>query len=266
MKKLILSADDFGRSHERNLAIDYCFRKGFISSAALLVNSRFTSDALDMALDGGYIDRLHCHINFHPGEVSGFSKPLTQDYKDCSMLSKNGDFKVLYKVSPFKCSKKILSIVENEMTTQYTLFDRLTNSQGCLTHIDFHLYCNLLWPVAGALKTFSKKHNIKTMRFIGGRRNSPSSYMSKIKQKILLYISEYEKVRAIPSYQADQFINIKGNLDAEVIEIYVHPDCINEMVVDNTKSALGANMITMDETFQRVSDINSNIISWKMIE
>lgn len=53
MKKIILSADDFGRSHERNLAIDTAFKNGFIKSAALLVNSEFSEEAAKMAHEGG---------------------------------------------------------------------------------------------------------------------------------------------------------------------------------------------------------------------
>ena len=75
----------------------------------------------------------------------------------------------------------------------------------------------------------------------------------------------YEKVKTFPSYQADQFINMDGILDAEIIEIYVHPDCINGKIIDNTKPNMGGSMITMDETFQKVSNINNNILSWNMI-
>lgn len=53
MKTIILSADDFGRSHERNMAIDYAFKNGLIKSAALLVNSDFLDEAVKMAHEGG---------------------------------------------------------------------------------------------------------------------------------------------------------------------------------------------------------------------
>ena len=52
MKKIILSADDFGRSHERNLAIDYAMKHGLIKSAALIMGSEFTDEAINFAAGG----------------------------------------------------------------------------------------------------------------------------------------------------------------------------------------------------------------------
>ena len=54
MKKVIISADDFGRSHERNLAIDYAMRHSLIRSAALIVGSQFTDEAISLAIRGVY--------------------------------------------------------------------------------------------------------------------------------------------------------------------------------------------------------------------
>ena len=48
MKKVILTADDLGRSHERNEAIDYLFKKGLIKSAGLLVTGKYLQDAVNL--------------------------------------------------------------------------------------------------------------------------------------------------------------------------------------------------------------------------
>ena len=37
MKTIVINADDFGRSIERNNAIDYAFKCGLLGSAALIV-------------------------------------------------------------------------------------------------------------------------------------------------------------------------------------------------------------------------------------
>jgi predicted glycoside hydrolase/deacetylase ChbG (UPF0249 family) len=267
MSKIIISADDFGRSLSRNRAIDYCFRHGLITSAALLVNSKYTTDAIDMAIDGGYLDRLHCHFNFSPGEVSGFSKPLSVQYKDCSLLSENGDFISLHHFSPLKCSNKLFRIVENEMECQYSLFKELTKSKGCFSHIDFHLYSNLLWPVAGALKLFSEEHGISSVRYIGGRRLHSNSLLSTLKKSIILYISKAKQVKSFPSYQADQFIQSQTNneiLETDFIEVYVHPDSANGLIVDNTKSYDGRKIITMEETFNLIAKDIKDFVPWSV--
>ena len=71
MKKIIVCAGDFGRSHERNLAIDYAFRNRLIQSTGLLVGSEFTNEAVDYAKQGGYLNRVHCHFNLHSGKGMG---------------------------------------------------------------------------------------------------------------------------------------------------------------------------------------------------
>lgn len=44
--KFIISTDDFGHSHERSLAIDDAFKSGWIKSAGLLVNAKYTAEAV----------------------------------------------------------------------------------------------------------------------------------------------------------------------------------------------------------------------------
>lgn len=55
MKQVFLSADDFGRSHERNLAIDESFKKGFIKSAGLIVTGQYLQDAVEQIDRGGML-------------------------------------------------------------------------------------------------------------------------------------------------------------------------------------------------------------------
>lgn len=62
MKKIILSADDFGRSLERNIAIDFAFKNGLTKSAGLMVNTPFTQDAVNQAIRGGGILKTYIVI------------------------------------------------------------------------------------------------------------------------------------------------------------------------------------------------------------
>ena len=52
MKTIVINADDFGRSIERNNAIDYAFKCGLLGSAALIVNTEYTQDAVNKAIRG----------------------------------------------------------------------------------------------------------------------------------------------------------------------------------------------------------------------
>ena len=92
--KLILNADDFGKSPERNQAIHDCFLKRLITAAGVIVTGRYLNDAIQLAKDGGYIDKLHIHFNLstnlqHEGSDD---VPLTEGIKADSFFCKNGIF------------------------------------------------------------------------------------------------------------------------------------------------------------------------------
>ena len=57
--KVILNADDFGKSPERNLAIDDAFKMGLISSAGLIVTGKYLQDAVNYINEGGYVNNIH---------------------------------------------------------------------------------------------------------------------------------------------------------------------------------------------------------------
>ena len=63
--KIILNADDFGRSIERNQAIDDAFKQGLIRSSSLIVTGKYLQDAVDYINKGGYADKIHLHLRLH---------------------------------------------------------------------------------------------------------------------------------------------------------------------------------------------------------
>lgn len=53
MTQLIINADDFGKSLERNRAIDDAFKQGLICSAGLIVTGQYLQSAINQANGGG---------------------------------------------------------------------------------------------------------------------------------------------------------------------------------------------------------------------
>ena len=89
--KIILSADDFGRSHEMNLAIDYTMRNRIVYSTSLLMGSQFTEEAAKMAFEGGYVHNVHCHLNLATcTSVGNHFVPLNEEYKKKHILQRWG--------------------------------------------------------------------------------------------------------------------------------------------------------------------------------
>lgn len=261
MRKIILSADDFGRSHERNLAIDYAFKNGLIKSAALLVNSDFSDEAARMAHEGGYINNLHCHLNLASGEISGNAKPLDSEFTRCSDFCENGAFRPKEECAFF--SKETFNNVQFvflELEAQYKRFIALTDNQGNNSHIDFHLYYNLNVPVALALRKLMKKYNIKTARYFGEHHKMYGKRM-KIKLFIIKLLerkdSNIAKACNIDFYVSDK----KSFYNNKYIELYVHPDYVDGELIDNSVSVFGHERETLCEQYNKIKN-DGDLISW----
>ena len=68
MKKLIITADDFGLSESINLGIAEAYRKGVVTAASLLINAPATSQAIQLASENPGLE-----IGLHLGIVESFS-------------------------------------------------------------------------------------------------------------------------------------------------------------------------------------------------
>ena len=265
MKKIILSADDFGRSHERNLAIDYAFKNGLIKSAALLVNAKYTSEAVEMAKSGGYISHLHCHFNIASGEkFTGCSKPLSERIKACTAWCRNGEFRE-YKDWDFDNTRSLryAGAMYEELEAQYLRFIELTEGMGNTHHVEFHLWDNLRWPVAFALGRLFRKYDIRTVREI-----SVHHLRARKKVRLVNWVARLLSYhRGTKSYQSDRvnyYVNRSERMGDEVIELYVHPDYIDGVLMDNTASVIGREKKTLEQHIRMIKEIAPcEFISWE---
>lgn len=82
--KFIINADDFGRNHERNVAVVEAFKLGYISNATIMVNMPGFEEAVNLAKQNGFFDKIGLHLNFYDGV------PLTDSLKKDKFFSKNG--------------------------------------------------------------------------------------------------------------------------------------------------------------------------------
>ena len=201
MKKVFLSADDFGRSHERNLAIDEAFKKGLIRSAGLIVTGQYLQDAVCQMNSGGYVKNVHCHYNVS-GNINGedsMDKPLTEKMAKDKSFCSNGLFNPSKELpnrpmDVFKWWK-----VYKELCAQYNKFLQVTEGKGNRSHVDFHLWYNLTWPVSIALNFFTWTHHIKSVRYIG-------VHLEHSKRRIFKYISWNPFVKSYRSSNIDGFL------------------------------------------------------------
>ena len=136
MKKLIISADDFGLHSSINEAVEKGFQYGLLTSASIIANGPRFSDAVDIAKRNPNLG-IGLHFNIIEG------KSIAGENNVASLLDEGGMFFENYK----KLSKRImfgqvkLEEIEKELEAQ---INRCTNSGLTLTHIDSHQHLHML--------------------------------------------------------------------------------------------------------------------------
>ena len=261
MVRLIINADDFGKSIERNRAIDDSFKQGLICSAGLIVTGKHLNEAIDYINEGGYVENIHLHFNLSANLLHEDSDdtPLTEAMRKDSFFCKNGKFKK-YSGLPRRLSGiRKWRIVYNEMVAQFEKFKEITNGRADYKHIDFHLWYNLTWPVSIALKVFTKKYQIDSVRYIGMHQKNNRRY------KLLQKISQNPGVKSIPATNIDYFLS-KNQLFSEYqeVELYCHPNYKDGVFLDDSPSYIKHERQSMLKQIQNLKEMgNLKFISWE---
>lgn len=235
MVRVIINADDFGKSLERNRAIDDAFKQGLISSANMIVTGQYLQDAINKAVEGGYLNKLHIHFNLAANLLHENSddKPLTDAMKKDSFFCKEGKFLNYHGLPSRFSSIKKWRIIYNEVVAQYEKFKEVTQGKANYKHIDFHLWYNLTWPGAIALNLFTRKYKIQSVRYWAIR---PSK---KLKNKWFRFLSWNPRVKCFPSCSIFYYIKNRQSLKKEhVVELFCHPNYKDGLFLDDTPSFL----------------------------
>lgn len=261
MVRIILNADDFGKSVGRNQAIDDSFKQGLICSAGLIVTGKHLQEAVDLMNKGGYVENIHLHMNLSTNLLHEDPEdiPLTEAMRKDPFFCKNGKF-APYKGLPRRIRTVFKwKLVYNELVAQYNKFMEVTEGKGDYKHIDFHLWYNLTWPVSIALKVFTRKNNIESVRYIGLHQKS-------IKYKWFRFLSWNPHVKQIPATNIDYYLSKQKTLSQEqVIELYCHPNYKEDgTFLDDSPSYLKHERRPMINQIQDLREIeNVEFISWE---
>ena len=261
--KIILSADDFGRSHEMNLAIDYAMRNRLVCSTALLMGSEYTEEAVGMAFDGGYIGDVHCHLNLNSCLRAGnHFVPLNEAYKQ-SRFCRDGEFAdVRYYRPDFM---KYADIIFRELETQFLTFRELTKGQANELHLDFHLYANLNPPVAAAYSRLIRKYRIQSARFFGEHyKEVKESRNKRLVHSVMRACLRHSRAYVVKSSRIDYFLTKRERFGREkTIELFVHPDYRDGVLTDTTTSVFGNEQKPLEEHIRLVKEAaDAEFISW----
>lgn len=264
MTKVILNADDFGKSAARNKAIDDAFKLGLIKSAGLIVTGKNLPEAVELMKLGGYFEKIHLHFNLSANLLHEDSDdvPLTETMRKDSFFCKDGKFKK-YNGLPLRPSSVLKwRVVYDELVAQYEKFIEVTEGKGNNSHVDFHLWYNLTWSVAVALNLFTKKYHIKSVRYIGIHQKS-------LRFRLFRMISWNPRVKSYPATNIDYYVTKHDELrHHKVIELYCHPNYKDGVFLDDSPSYLKHERQPMQEQIRMLKEVgkengqDTNFFSW----
>jgi chitin disaccharide deacetylase len=238
LKKLIISADDFGLHSSINEAIEKGFQDGLLTSASIIANGPSFSEAVNIAKRNPNLG-IGLHFNIIEG------KSIASENNVASLLDEGGMFFENYN----KLSKRImfgqvrLEEIEKELEAQ---IKHCTNSGLTLTHIDSHQHLHMLPKIYKILVKVSNKYGINKFRYL----NPPFvdfSFSQQFKTFLSIFFKIFKSKFAYNVITPDYFIGFfnSGNLkcgyiidvlskiNSGVIEIGFHPGLDN---VQLTKS------------------------------
>lgn len=260
-KMIIVNADDYGCSHEVNEAIKESFLKGYIDRTTLMVNMPYADEAVQMARNAGYADKVGLHLNLTTG------RPITDKCK-VSVFTNNGEFNNLfYKVDKrkrFYLSRSERSILRAEVEAQ---IEKYKDYCLPLMHLDAHHHVHTNLSTARIIITAAKKAGFKSVRIC---RSYPDIKESALKKFFKIYINKLfrrvncDKCKELYMLQRTDFQTTKFGWyhDECELEIECHPMYGNGgMLLDGKEEQLqfrNLNANSMETLAREVNNIRES--------
>lgn len=219
MLRIIINADDLGKSDDVNNAIAECFAERFITSTTLMVNMEYADDAVVMAQRSGWHERVGLHLNLTSGvpltkSIRRFGRFCREDGSFNASFTKN-----LY--SRMHLSKDEIKAVREEAEAQiikyisYGLPDK---------HLDSHHYVHTDASIWKAIEPLIASYGIRSVRL------TRNLYRNMSFAKEFYKVRYNKKLKALPISTTDYFGSFKDFMqcredikDGALVEIMVHP-------------------------------------------
>lgn len=215
--RIIINADDFGKSKDVNKAILECFNKNYISTTTILANMDGFENAVDIIHKNDLNNRIGIHLNISEGQ------PITKEIKKYKRFcDSNGYFsnkKYNYKDLFNTMSKDELYALKNELNAQ---IKKCKDSGLIITHADSHHHKHTELYMLRLLKNLLKENRISYLRLariVDNKKNSPKFFYRNLCNTYIRNVLKISKVDEFISFNDIDKIGNKSN----IIEIMCHP-------------------------------------------
>ncbi len=160
--KLIINADDFGMDQNVNSAIVDAFSRGWITNTTVMTNMSGFPEAVELAKNHGFQDKVGLHLNFMEGTALTpelRADPLFSD--DNGLMEKDRIFRKLGTKGKFFLPKPTVCALRKEAEAQIRAYLDAGFTQ---MHIDSHCHSHTIDSVYGAILPILRKYGFRTMR------------------------------------------------------------------------------------------------------
>lgn len=167
MKRLIVTADDFGLTEKINLAIIEGHRKGIITSASLLANGLAFDAAVALTREAPQLG-VGAHLNLTEG------RPVSPASGVPSLVNEEGCFFG----GPVTLARRIIggkirpAEIERELRAQ---IEKISSAGVSLTHVDGHKHIHLLPALFEIVVRLAREYRIRGVRCTPERTGVPIS-------------------------------------------------------------------------------------------
>ncbi len=219
---IIVNADDFGMSREVNEAIADAFERGLIDRTTLLVNMPMAEDAMQMAAEKGFGDRVGIHLNLTAG------RPLTHEMStDPVMCNAAGEYTADFARNMhtrFYLPRETRRNVDRELRAQLDMFGKLG---GNLWHVDSHHHVHTDPSVWLILKKILPSYPVVSVRLGRNMYRGKNPLMHLYKFMLNMSIKRFCKQK--PSYFGSardyaDYVEKSADLFGRFnVEVMVHP-------------------------------------------
>ncbi len=227
MKKLIISADDFGMSTGINKAITECYKKGLLKNASIIANSEKFDDAVDIAKKTDIC--IGVHLNLTNG------KSLT---KILEITDQNNNFQSsIFKIFITSLNRKKLTKIKRELREQII---HVKSAGIRVYYLDSHKHIHSFPPIFKIVVELAKEFNLKVRL---PSDNLKSSFLKIIPRKIF-YIIDKKIIKKEGVSFVLNFLCISGlskkkifkwiKKTKEIEEISSHPAYIDQSLKNYT--------------------------------
>lgn len=240
MGQLLINADDFGISHDVNEAIIYCLKNDLIDRTTLLVNMPYTEEAIRMAREYGFEDRVGLHLNLVEGT------PLSEAIRNTWLCDDNGQFNGSVSSSKYKrglIDNRTLKCIGIEIDAQ---MKRFNSYELPLKHVDSHQHSHIKPSIFPVFFRSAKRNGFYSIRLAKFMPTNLSSMPTRLYKYFLNNIITNYNKRNLPENSryplitmADGYLGLKKELKVngnQILknntEIWFHPSLVDGKLVN----------------------------------